>query len=173
SALIDRVVVEADPKREQIVIVGQSYSYLGLDGAQVQTLIDRNGHEFQIIQLTVEGVYNIEQDAVLEAYLVHAPHPPKAIFFEIGIESRYWPAVSRDQLWRPLTIAASNLPHTLRRIVGSWERNRDEARQGDGSVSLALLPTAARSLLTDIGTSIGHFLCRATNCGVLQQLDPQ
>ena len=67
SPLLRNAVAKTDPKRDQIILVGQSLSFYGLDGTLVEKLLNQNTNRFQIVQLTVEGVYPIEQDYVLDS----------------------------------------------------------------------------------------------------------
>ncbi len=170
SAIVTNAVASVDPERQQIILVGQSYSIYGLDGAEVQKLINKSGYDLQIIQLTVEGVYAIEQDTELQDYLARAPHLPVAIFFEIGIESRTWQIITPYELYRPLSIEASGVSHTWDRIEGSWNLHRPQ--RDAGATNIAAFTAALGLFLADVRASVGHFLCNVSNCGVLQQLDP-
>jgi hypothetical protein len=171
SPLLGSAVASASLERQQIVLVGQSLSFYGIDGALLEKILNQRNSRFQVVQLTVEGVSPIEQDYILNSYLAHAPHPPTAIFFDVGFDSDYWPAVPWDQTYDPLTIAASDWTHTWRRIVSSWELNWTRIREGWPD-NLAAVYGYSAQFTSDVAMSFGHFICNTMNCGEIQQLNP-
>jgi hypothetical protein len=171
SPLLANAAAKASPDREQIVLVGQSLSFYGLDGEQLEKFINGGGNKYQIIQLTVEGVLPIEQDHLLTSYLAHAPRLPTAIFFDFGFDSSYFPAMPWDQMYMQLTIAASDWPHTTQRLVTSWKTNWPGLRDA-WPRDLGTAYTHATQLFSDTTSSLGHFVCHVMNCGKLLQVKP-
>lgn len=167
SKLISTEVAKTDPMRNQIVLIGSSQTQQQIDNVLLEKLLNQNGVHYQVIQLAIPALFNIEADAVLEEYLARTPHRPTAIFIDTGFDAEYLPAI--DQRRDGLAVAASDWPHTWQRIKRSWLRHGTDT---SGPEPVATRINHAMNFLSDVIDSFDFFLCNVSNCGKLRQLDP-
>lgn len=166
SKLIGSEVAKTDTTRSQIVLVGSSQTQQQVDEVLLEKVIKESGFDYQVIQLAVPALFNIEADAVLEEYLARAPRRPVAIFIDIGFDGEYLPAL--DQRRDALAVSSSDWAHTWQRIRRSWLRH--EANIGTTADVVPTL-THMMSFLSDAVDSLDFFFCNVSNCGILRQLD--
>ena len=167
SKLIGTEVAKTDPTRNQIVLVGSSQTQQQIDEVLLEKLLNQSGAHYQVIQLAVPALFNIEADTVLEEYLARTSHRPTAIFIDTGFDAEYLPTI--DQRRDALAVAASSWSHTWQRIKRSWLRH--------GTDIIGVRPIATRmnhamAFLSDVTDSLNFFLCNVSNCAELRQLDP-
>ena len=169
SQLVTNLVNLTDPARNQIVLVGSSQTAQGIDGAQLEKELRQGGHDFQIIQLSVPALFNIESDYLLERYLARSPHRPTAIFIDVGFDSEYLPAI--DQRRNGGAVAASDWPHTIQRIKRVWRRYREDIKLSGFSKPAQTLKYGFEFFAETID-AIDFLTCNLTYCAELLQLDP-
>lgn len=76
----------ADASRPQILLVGSSYTQLGVDGSLIEQELHKKGYDMQVLELAKVGNFMVSQDYVVDSYLARAKKVPEYIFFELGPE---------------------------------------------------------------------------------------
>ena len=84
--IVKYVTDTADPAKLQLLLVGSSYSALGVDGKLIERDLARAGIALQVLDLAKPGNFMISQDYTIDYYLARAKKVPEFIFIELGPE---------------------------------------------------------------------------------------
>lgn len=85
--VVKYLLQDADASKAQLLIVGSSYTALGVDDGLVQKELAKKGDPVQVLELAIAGNFMISQDYTIDRYLAHAKKVPEFIFIELGPEN--------------------------------------------------------------------------------------
>ena len=84
--IVKYALEKADPSKPQLLLIGSSYTALGVDSDLVARALHQQGYPLQVLDLAKPGNYMISQDYTLDYYLARAKKVPEFVFIEIGPE---------------------------------------------------------------------------------------
>jgi hypothetical protein len=84
--IVKYLLENADASKSQLLVVGSSYTGLGVDGSLIEREMNKKGFRLQVLELAKPGNFMISQDYTIDYYLARAKKVPEFIFIELGPE---------------------------------------------------------------------------------------
>ncbi len=152
--VVKGLLEKADKSRPQLLLVGSSYSALGVDDSVVEREMNNRGYPVQVLELAKPGNFAISQDFTIDYYLARAGKVPEYVFIELGPEYYSDPgALGPSYLYTGTSIA----DHALSQF---WWRLR----------SILTYPSDPFQKLAKVSNLTTHFLYNVFNFGLSGQL---
>lgn len=84
--VVKGVLQQATGTDPQLLLVGSSYSTLGLDTATIERRLASHGIRVRVLSLSKPGNFTLSQNYTIDYYLARAPRVPDYVFIELGPE---------------------------------------------------------------------------------------
>ena len=152
--VVKNVLENADASKMQLLLVGSSYTALGVDGATIQAEMKRKGYGLQVLNLAKVGNFMVSQDYTIDYYLSRAKKVPEIIFIELGPEIYNDPGDMGPSYLNTGTAIADHAPSQV------WWRAR----------SIAAFGATPLERITKYGNLASHVLFHVFDFGLSGQL---
>lgn len=154
-----------------VLFVGASYSRNAIDDQRLTQLLQKQGHDLQVINFSMQGASLQERNLRLKEFMQAAPRPPESVFLEISDEFDRAPTYGfTSAKFSNRVFGQFNLGNTIWAVRGLWEQRFHLSRKTKVEDSVLLAMHLPVNLLNVGLLSGGNWLA---DTEPLQSWDPQ